>query len=107
MNISIRNQSCPNKNCFFYEMEEEGNIKIHSQKKQRLACKNCGKTWVMHKQKIHYRLRSKPAVIQRAMSMLEQEIPIRRVAKSLNLDPSTIQRWKNRKQKQKRSIYFN
>lgn len=69
---------------------------IHSRKESRFRCNCCGKTWVGHRESMHYGLRSGERKIMVTGYMLGEGFSIRHIAKMLSISPSTVQRFKKR-----------
>ena len=107
MKISVQNQSCPNSVCTLYKQTSMQNIRPHSQKEKRLRCKLCGVTWSINKGLFQHGLKKNVKIIEQAIIMLESNIPIRRIAEKLDVNPSTIQRWKRKKIRIDRFKYIN
>lgn len=92
--LSIRGQACNNLECKFYNQAEKGNIKIHSRRENRLQCKLCLKTWVMHRDEPYFGLKTEFAKIFVAKNLLDKGESTRRIAREIGVSTSTIQRWK-------------
>ena len=92
--LSIRGQSCNNLECKFYGQIEKGNIKIHSRQENRLQCKCCLKTWVMHINEPYFGLKTEFAKVSIAKNLLDKGESTRRIAREVGVSTSTIQRWK-------------
>ena len=95
--MTIRNQSCPNENCKFFRLSQMGNVVVHSQKLKRFRCSECRKTWVQHRNELHYGLKSgaRKMLVTKYL-LFEQNMSIRGVAQMLQVSPSTVQRFKKR-----------
>ena len=96
MNVSIRNQACPNKACASYNKMLAGNVVIHSRASARVKCKNCGRTWVVHYGEFRYGLRASENKIIMALELFNACRSIRQIATAAQLSPSTVLRWKKR-----------
>lgn len=95
--MNIREQSCPNENCRFHLLKLSGNIVIHSRVQRRFRCNNCRKTWVSHRNKMHFGLKSGERKVLVTRYLLKEEgMTIRKVAELLHVSPSTILRFKRR-----------
>lgn len=94
--FSIRGQSCPNSACIFYNNVASGKIVIHSRRYPRLRCTACQKTWVSYRTEFRYGLRSNAESILQALVLLKDGLSVRKVAIRCGVDPSTVQRWKQR-----------
>ncbi len=94
--ISIRDQTCPNKRCAFYGRRLENNVIAHSRQYPRFKCKACGKTWVIHRSNVYYRVKKDPQKIAAVQGLLEQGYSIRKVAQTVGVSPGTVQRWKTK-----------
>lgn len=88
--ITIRNQQCPNQ-C-------NGMIRINSRRKRRLQCAVCGRTWAVYRNEYYFALRSSKEKVDRALLLLREGSSVRSVAKTVDVNPSTIQRWKRKYQ---------
>jgi len=104
---SIRNQHCPNKYCTFYGRIGSHNVIIHNSKNQRFQCKQCKKTWSKHQNDIRFGLKVDSKVLKKALDSFKEGTSIREIARLCNVNPSTIQRWKKRKQTIDRNNIFN
>lgn len=93
--ISIRNQFCPNESCPLFGEHLKGNVIIHSKSPPRMRCNICEKTWVAHRSKWFYGLRTPHEKAARAIHMLACKISIRKIAQTVHVSPTTVQRWKN------------
>jgi len=91
--LTIRNQHCPNAQCAFYDQRENNRVVIHSQKDNRLQCKECKKTWVAHREEEHFGIRSNVQVFIRAKDLMRAGISAHRVSKLVEISPSTAVRW--------------
>lgn len=88
--ISIRGQQCPASGC------EKSAVWIHGQKRKRLKCASCGRTWSALSDDPRYGLRSSAEKIDRARELLLQKISIRKIARFVGVSASTVARWKKR-----------
>jgi len=94
--FTIRDQSCPNEACGFYQLKNQGNIVIHGKRPPRIKCTKCGKTWVAYRNEFHYGLRSDNRRIFAALKLLEQGMSVRKIASHVHVSPTTVQRWKSK-----------
>lgn len=95
--MNIRDQYCPNANCRFHLLKLSGNIVIHSRVQSRFRCNHCYKTWVAHRNKMHFGLKSgERKVMVTGYLLKEQGMTIRKAAETLRVSPSTILRFKRR-----------
>ncbi len=94
--FSVRNQSCPNNSCEFFEKLCAGNVTVHAKNYQRFMCKECKRTWVAHRNDVTYRLHSTPQTFQSGLLLLRQGQSVRAIARALGISPSTVQRWKSK-----------
>lgn len=94
--MSIRNQKCPNRECVFFHRAMGGNIVVHSRKERRFKCSACGRTWVMYREEARFGIKKDFAKVRSALADLSTGLSIRCVAKIIHVNPSTIQRWKNK-----------
>lgn len=67
---------------------------MHSRHLPRAKCKFCGKTWVTYRNEAHYRIRTNREKITKAFEMLTIRMSIRKIAREINVSPTTVQRWK-------------
>lgn len=91
-----KNQSCPNPNCTAFGITEDTNVAIHDSKNKRFKCLLCKKTWVGHREKHTYGLKTNQAITTRAFDLLKAGYSIRTTAKFSHVSPSTVMRWKKR-----------
>ncbi|MBU0578096.1 hypothetical protein KJ742_07420 [Patescibacteria group bacterium] len=100
MNEYISQQSCRNKSCSNYGKNDKKSISVHDKKQDRLRCKLCGKTWSAHYKEFHYGLHTDLTKIRRAIDMIRAEIPIRKIARLIDVSAGTVMRWKKKLSKQ-------
>ena len=99
--MTVRNQKCPNPKCTFYDQPMRGNVVVHSRKHGRLQCKECGRTWVMHREEATYGMRTDLEKVRESFQLLANRVSVRKVAEKLRISPSTVQRWKKKFHNQK------
>ena len=87
---------CPNQNCKSYLNAGEGFVAIHDKKRNRLRCRECGKTWSANREASHFGLRTELIKVRRSIEMLRAKIPIRTIARLTKVSPSTVLRWKKK-----------
>jgi len=87
-------QGCPNRACKSYG--KSSYVAVHDKKLNRLRCKVCGKTWSAHNREFHFGLRTNPVKVRRAVEMLKAEIPIRKIARLIDVSAGTVMRWKKK-----------
>ena len=90
----ITQQGCPNTACAKYG--ENSDVVLHDKKLKRLRCKVCGKTWSAHCEEFYFGLRTNPAKVRRAVDMLKAEIPIRKIARLVDVSAGTVMRRKKK-----------
>lgn len=88
---------CPHPSCVQDQQIGSTNVVIHDRRRNRFLCKQCGKTWVGHRSELRFGLRSPVVKIGRVLELLGVGFSIRRVAGLVKVSPSTVQRWKGRK----------
>jgi transposase-like protein len=96
MNQEISDQSCINPNCKVYGLSVFDLLTLHDKKRGRLRCKVCGKTWSFRRDKLFYRLHSDDVQVRRAIKMLEAGLPIRKIARLVDVNAGTVMRWKKK-----------
>ncbi len=96
LTFSVRNQSCPNTNCYHFGKLCAGNVTVHARQYQRFMCKSCNKTWVAHRNDVTYRLHATAQTLRAGLLLLQQGLSVRVIARSLGISPSTVQRWKSK-----------
>lgn len=94
MNDLPTQQGCPNRNCKSYG--ENSTVAVHDKKLKRLRCKACGKTWSAHRGEFHFGLRTDTVKVRRAVYMLKAEMPIRKIARLVDVSAGTVMRWKKK-----------
>lgn len=94
MNDHLLQQGCPNKICSNYGKNND--VAVHDKKLNRLRCRSCGKTWSIHYQEFYFGLHTNPVKVRRALDMLKAEIPIRKIAKLVDVSSGTVMRWKKK-----------
>lgn len=94
--FSVRNQSCPNSNCYHFGKLCAGNVTVHAKNYQRYMCKSCKKTWVAHRNDVTYRLHATAQTLHAGLLLIRQGLSVRAIARSLGISPSTVQRWKSK-----------
>ncbi len=92
MNDYIIQQGCQNRGCNNYGKNDD--IAVHDKKLNRLRCRSCGKTWSAHHQEFYFGLRTNPVKVRRALDMLKAGMPIRKIARLVNVSSGTVMRWK-------------
>ena len=96
MDKCISQQGCPNEICVSYGKCDDANIAIHDKRLNRLRCRSCGKTWSSHREEFYFGLRTSLVKICRSVDMLKAGIPIRKIARLVDVDAGTIMRWKKK-----------
>ncbi|MDP2643205.1 MAG: helix-turn-helix domain-containing protein [Candidatus Peregrinibacteria bacterium] len=90
----LTQQGCPSRNCKSYGNSND--VVLHDKKLNRLRCKVCGKTWSAHHLEFHFGLRTDTVKVRRAVDMLKAEIPIRKIARLVDVSAGTVMRWKKK-----------
>lgn len=104
MNEYISQQGCPNKVC--NNFGKNADIVVHDKKLNRLRCRSCGKTWSAHYQEFYFGLRTNLVKVRRALDMLKAGIPIRKIARLIEVSSGTVMRWKKKFSVVRRSILY-
>ncbi|MFH1286371.1 MAG: hypothetical protein ABII02_01310 [Candidatus Magasanikbacteria bacterium] len=91
--LSIQ-QGCPNRACKSYGKNSD--VTVHDKQLKRLRCRACGKTWSAHNWEFHFGLRTDTVKVRRAVDMLKAEIPIRKIARLIDVSAGTVMRWKKK-----------
>jgi transposase-like protein len=99
MNEHITQQGCPNKSCCNYDRKGAEYVSIHDHKNNRYRCRVCGKTWNAHQNEFCYGLRTNPVKVRRAVDMLRAGIPVRKIARLVDVSAGTVMRWKKKLKK--------
>lgn len=94
MTKHISQQNCLNKACRNYGKND--GVVLHDKKPSRLRCRSCNKTWSIHHQEFYFGLRANPVKIRRAVDMLKAGIPIRKIARLIDVSSGTVMRWKKK-----------
>ncbi|MEK7126734.1 MAG: hypothetical protein AAB848_01375 [Patescibacteria group bacterium] len=96
MNEHLSQQACLNKNCSDYGKNDFATIAVHDKKRNRLRCKTCGKTWSSHHKEFHFGLRTNSIKVSRAIDMLKAKLPVRKIARLIEVNAGTVMRWKKK-----------
>gem|GEM_PF-5557224 len=75
---------------------QKQDIAVHDRQTSRLRCRDCKKTWVTHRQALHYGLRTPEIKIRRALQLLCAGLSIRKIAELVQVSPSSVLRWKKK-----------
>ena len=94
MNDLLTQQGCPNRACAGYGNNSD--VAVHDKKLKRLRCRACGKTWSTDHREFHFGLRTDTVKVRRAIDMLKAEIPIRKIARLVDVSAGTVMRWKKK-----------
>jgi transposase-like protein len=84
---------CPNKDCPARGQVGEGNIGIHSQKRQRYWCKVCLKPFSARAGTPFYRRRTDEETITRVVTLVDHGCPIPAVEAAFGFQAQTVREW--------------
>jgi len=87
---------CPNPVCPDKGQQGRGNIRIHSQKKQRYRCTTCRKTFAATRGTAFYRLHHPVEVMVRVVTLLCHGCPTQAIVAAFGLDERTVAAWLHR-----------
>jgi transposase-like protein len=84
---------CPNKGCVASGKIGEGNITVHSQKKRRLKCTVCGKTFSETRGTAVYRVKKARWLYVVVVTLLAYGCPVAAIVAAFGLDDETVRAW--------------
>jgi len=87
---------CPNPACPDKGQRGQGNIGIHSQKKQRYRCTTCGKTFAATRGTAFYRLHHPVDLMVLVVTLLCHGCPTQAIVAAFGLDERTVAAWLHR-----------
>jgi transposase-like protein len=91
--MNPREQFCPNMDCTARGKVGEGNITIHSQKKGRYKCTECGKTFSETTGTALYRVKKERWLYVTVMTLLAYGCPVIAIVLAFGLDDETVRAW--------------
>lgn len=97
--------SCPNFDCHARGQIGQGNIGIHSQKEQRLICKECRKTFSATKGTVFYRLHTAAETVVTVVTLLAHGCPVQAIVAAFGLDERTVADWWSRSGRQSQAVH--
>ncbi len=84
---------CPNIDCPARGQIGQGNIGVHSQKKERYICHVCLQTFRASKGTLFYRLRTDPKTVLLVIALLVYGCPIQAIVNAFGFDERTVRNW--------------
>ena len=91
--MNPQQQFCPNFDCPARGQRGKSNIGIHSLKRRRYICHECGQTFSARQNSVLYRLHTDPQLVLIVLALLAYGCPIPAVVKVYHLDPRTVRAW--------------
>ncbi len=98
--------ACPNKDCGFYGITDQGNVVgngtsiSRGEKTRKYICHHCGKVFCDHTGTFYYDLRKEESIIDSALKMAMTGMSEKAIADVLGIEPATVSRWLSRDAKQ-------
>lgn len=96
---------CPNLDCPARGQVGQGNIGVHSQKRRRYICKECGQTFNERKGTAFYRLHHSVALMTVVISLLAYGCPLQAIVAAYGLDERTVRNWQARAGQQCQQVH--
>lgn len=91
--MNPKEQFCPNMECRARGKVGEGNITIHSQKKRRYKCTECGKTFSETTGTALYRVKKDHWLYVAVIALLAHGCPMIAIVMAFGLDDETVRTW--------------
>lgn len=103
--MDSQKQFCPNEECWARGQVGKANIVIHSQKKNRYKCKECGKTFTESKGTVFYRLRYEGKIITQVITLMAYGCPLQAIVAAFEIDERTVSNWRERAGKHSKAVH--
>jgi len=87
---------CPKPACPARGHLGKGNIGVHSQTERRYICYVCGKTFAETKGTVFYQLRTEPALVVLAVTLLAHGCPVAAIVAAFEAVERTVYDWQAR-----------
>ncbi len=94
--MDSRGVFCPNRACPARGQSDHGNIRVHSQRRQRYRCTICSQTFTASKGTALYRLHRPQAVFVQVVTLLAYGCPPAAIVAAFGLDERTVAAWHQR-----------
>src|SRR6266851_5542810 len=94
--MNASEQFCPNLACCARGKIGQGNIVVHSRKRPRYRCKECGKTFAAQSGTMFAGLRKSMELIVIVVTLLSYGCPIQAIVHAYGLDERTVASWRDR-----------
>lgn len=86
-------QFCDNKECPFYGMVGDGNIKVKSRTKRQIYCNSCKNSWVITKNTFFFHLKTPIKDVLETLLLISEGVGVRAISRIKGVAPDSIQDW--------------
>jgi len=103
--MNAQEQFCWNSACPARGQRGQGNIVIHSRKRRRYQCCQCGKTFTERTGTLFAGLRSDPVLVVIVITLLAYGCPVQAIVQAYGLDERTVAAWRDRAGRQCEQVH--
>ena len=103
--MNAQAQFCPNLACGARGQCGSGNIIVHSRKRRRYRCTQCGQTFSARQGTMYAGLRSEETLVTIVVTLLVFGCPLQAIVQAYGLDERTVANWRDRAGKHAQAVH--